>query len=107
MGRFIRRIGLADTLYMVDNNDGRYDARGTIRAMKVKYLPYSSSNSELYPYVPNSLGDFTIRIESLCTLSFGPGMDKNRPLRNLPENRDLYVRKKRRNVFIDSFRRFH
>lgn len=63
--------GLADTLYMVDNNDGRYDARGTIRAMKVKYLPYSSSNSELYPYVPNSLGDFTIRIESLCTLSLG------------------------------------
>ncbi len=48
-----------------------YDARGTIRAMKVKYLPYSSSNSELYPYVPNSLGDFTIRIESLCTLSLG------------------------------------
>ena len=63
--------GLADTLYMVDNNDGCYDARGTIRAMKVKYLPYSSSNSELYPYVPNSLGDFTIRIESLCTLSLG------------------------------------
>ena len=26
---------------------------------------------------------------------------------HLPENRNLYVRKKRRNVFIDSFRRFH
>lgn len=63
--------GLIDTLYMVDNNDGRSDLRGTIRTMEVKYLPYSSSNPALYPYVPNSLGDFTIRIESLCTLSLG------------------------------------
>lgn len=63
--------GLIDTLYMVDNNDGRYDKRGTIREMKVKYLPYSSTNPDLYPYVPNSLGNFTIRIESLCTLSLG------------------------------------
>lgn len=63
--------GWIETLYMVDNNDGRYDARGTIRTMKVKYLPYSDSNPELYPYVPNSVGDFTIRIESLCTLSLG------------------------------------
>lgn len=63
--------GFIDTLYMVDNNDGRYDARGTIRTMKVRYLPYSDNNPELYPYVPNSLGDFTIRIESLCTLSLG------------------------------------
>lgn len=63
--------GLIDTLYMVDNNDGRSDRRGTIREMKVKYLPYSSTNPDLYPYVPNSLGDFTIRIESLCTLSLG------------------------------------
>ena len=63
--------GLIDTLYMVDNNDGRSDTRGTIRVMGVQYRPYSSSNPELYPYVPNSLGDFTIRIESLCTLSLG------------------------------------
>lgn len=63
--------GLVDTLYMVDNNDGRYDKRGTVRAMKVKYLPYPSGSQSLYPYVPNSLGDFTIRIESLCTLSLG------------------------------------
>ena len=63
--------GLIDTLYMVDNNDGRSDRRGTIREMKVQYLPYSSTNQDLYPYVPNSLGDFTIRIESLCTLSLG------------------------------------
>ena len=63
--------GLVDTLYMVDNNDGRYDTRGTIRVIKVQYLPYSGSNPELYPYVPNSLGDFTIRIESLCTVSLG------------------------------------
>lgn len=63
--------GWIKTLYMVDNNDGRYDARGTIRTMEVKYLPYSDSNPELYPYVPNSVGDFTIRIESLCTLSLG------------------------------------
>lgn len=63
--------GLVKTLYIVDNNDGRYDSRGTIRAMNVKYLPYSSSNAELYPYVPNSLGNYTIRIESLCTLSLG------------------------------------
>lgn len=63
--------GLIDTLYMVDNNDGRYDTRGTIREMKVQYLPYSSTNPDLYPYVPNSLGNFTIRIESLCTLSLG------------------------------------
>lgn len=56
---------------MVDNNDGRSDTRGTIRVMGVQYCPYSSSNPELYPYVPNSLGDFTIRIESLCTLSLG------------------------------------
>lgn len=63
--------GLIDTLYMVDNNDGRYDKWGTIREMKVQYLPYSSTNQDLYPYVPNSLGNFTIRIESLCTLSLG------------------------------------
>lgn len=63
--------GLIDTLYMVDNNDGRTDSRGTIRTMQVRYLPYSSSNPELYPYVPNSIGDFTVRIESLCTLSLG------------------------------------
>lgn len=63
--------GLIDTLYMVDNNDGRYDKRGTIREMKVQYLPYSNTNQDLYPYVPNSLGNFTIRIESLCTLSLG------------------------------------
>lgn len=63
--------GLIDTLYMVDNNDGRYDKLGTVRAMKVQYLPYPSSGNTLYPYVPNSLGDFTIRIESLCTLSLG------------------------------------
>lgn len=63
--------GLIDTLYMVDNNDGRHDKQGTIREMKVKYLPYSNTNPDLYPYVPNSLGDFTIRIESLCTLSLG------------------------------------
>lgn len=63
--------GLVKTLYMVDNNDGRYDTRGTIRTMEVQYLPYSSTNADLYPYVPNSIGDFTIRIESLCTLSLG------------------------------------
>lgn len=63
--------GLIDTLYMVDNNDGRYDKRGTIREMKVQYLPYSGTNQDLYPYVPNSLGNFTIRIESFCTLSLG------------------------------------
>lgn len=63
--------GWIDTLYMVDNNDGRYDKRGTIREMKVQYLPYSSTNQALYPYVPNSLGNFTIRIESLCMLSLG------------------------------------
>lgn len=63
--------GLIDTLYMVDNNDGRHDKQGTIREMKVKYFPYSNTNPDLYPYVPNSLGDFTIRIESLCTLSLG------------------------------------
>ena len=63
--------GLIETLYMVDNNDGRYDTRGTIRTMQVQYLPYSNTNPALYPYVPNSLGDFTIRIESLCTLSLG------------------------------------
>lgn len=61
--------GFVDTLYMVDNNDGRYDTQGTIRVIKVQYLPYSDSNPQLYPYIPNSLGDFTIRIESLCTLS--------------------------------------
>lgn len=63
--------GLIDTLYMVDNNDGRNDPRGTMRAMKVEYLPYSETNPDLYPYVPNSLGDFTFRIESVCTLSLG------------------------------------
>ena len=63
--------GLIDTLYMVDNNDGRNDARGTMRTMQVQYLPYSDTNLELYPYVPNSVGDFTVRIESLCTLSLG------------------------------------
>lgn len=63
--------GFVKTLYMVDNNDGKYDTRGTIRTMEVQYLPYSSTNADLYPYVPNSLGDFTIRIESLCTLSLG------------------------------------
>lgn len=63
--------GLIETLYMVDNNDGRSDPRGTIRTMEVRYLPYSSTNSALYPYVPNSVGDFTVRIESLCTLSLG------------------------------------
>lgn len=63
--------GVIDTLYMVDNNDGRYDSRGTIRTMQVRYLPYSTSNSALYPYVPNSVGDFTMRIESVCTLSLG------------------------------------
>lgn len=63
--------GFIETLYMVDNNDGRSDMRGTIRTMKVEYLPYSASNQALYPYVPNSLGDFTIRIESICTLSLG------------------------------------
>lgn len=63
--------GFVNTLYMVDNNDGRTDARGTIRVLQVQYLPYSATNPELYPYVPNSLGDFTIRIESLCTLSLG------------------------------------
>lgn len=62
--------GLIDMLYMVDNNDGRSDARGTIRTMEVKYLPYGGGQ-ELYPYVANSLGEFTIRIESLCTLSLG------------------------------------
>lgn len=63
--------GLIDTLYMVDNNDGRSDARGTMRTMPVRYLPYSDTNADLYPYVPNSVGDFAIRIESLCTLSLG------------------------------------
>lgn len=63
--------GLIDTLYMVDNNDGRSDPRGTIRTMEVRYLPYSATNPELYPYVPNSIGDFTVRIESFCTLSLG------------------------------------
>lgn len=63
--------GFIDTLYMVDNNDGRYDKEGTMRVVKVKYLPYSNTNPQLYPYIPNSLGDFTIRIESLCTLSLG------------------------------------
>lgn len=63
--------GLIETLYMVDNNDGRNDSRGTIRTMDVRYLPYSGTDPDLYPYVPNSLGDFTIRIESLCTLSLG------------------------------------
>lgn len=63
--------GLIDTLYMVDNNDGRSDARGTMRTMEVRYLPYSDTNADLYPYVPNSVGDFAIRIESLCTLSLG------------------------------------
>lgn len=63
--------GLIETLYMVDNNDGRSDARGTIRTMEVRYLPYSETNPDLYPYVPNSVGDFTMRIESLCTLSLG------------------------------------
>lgn len=63
--------GMIDTLYMVDNNDGRSDPRGTIRTMEVRYLPYSSSNPDLYPYVPNSVGDFAVRIESLCTLSLG------------------------------------
>lgn len=63
--------GFIDTLYMVDNNDGRRDTEGTMRVVKVKYLPYSNANPQLYPYIPNSLGDFTIRIESLCTLSLG------------------------------------
>lgn len=63
--------GFIDTLYMVDNNDGRRDPEGTMRVIKVKYLPYSNANPQLYPYIPNSLGDFTIRIESLCTLSLG------------------------------------
>lgn len=63
--------GLIETLYMVDNNDGRSDPRGTIRALEVRYRPYSETNSDLYPYVPNSVGDFTMRIESLCTLSLG------------------------------------
>lgn len=63
--------GLIDTLYMVDNNDGRSDARGTMRTMPVRYLPYSDTNADLYPYVPNSVGDFAIRIESICTLSLG------------------------------------
>lgn len=63
--------GLIETLYMVDNNDGRSDPRGTIRTMEVRYQPYSESNPDLYPYVPNSVGDFTVRIESLCTLSLG------------------------------------
>lgn len=63
--------GLIETLYMVDNNDGRSDARGTIRTMEVRYLPYSTTNGELYPYVPNSVGDFAVRIESVCTLSLG------------------------------------
>ena len=57
--------------FIVDNNDGRYDTQCTIRVIKVHYLPYSDSNPQLYPYIPNSLGDFTIRIESLCTLSLG------------------------------------
>lgn len=63
--------GLIDTLYMVDNNDGRNDPRGTIRTMEVSYLPYSSNNPDLYPYVPNSVDAFTVRIESICTLSLG------------------------------------
>ena len=63
--------GLIETLYMVDNNDGRTDARGTMRTMEVRYQPYSDSNPDLYPYVPNSVGQFTIRIESLCLLSLG------------------------------------
>lgn len=63
--------GLIETLYMVDNNDGRSDARGTIRTMEVRYLPYSAANPDLYPYVPNSIGDFTVRIEALCMLSLG------------------------------------
>lgn len=63
--------GLVETLYMVDNNDGRSDPVGTMRTMEVRYQPYSATNSELYPYVPNSVGDFIIRIESLCTLSLG------------------------------------
>lgn len=62
--------GLIDMLYMVDNNDGRSDARGTIRTMEVSYLPYGGGQ-DLYPYVPNSLGEFTVRIESLTTLSLG------------------------------------
>ncbi len=63
--------GLIETLYMVDNNDGRSDPRGTIRTMEVRYLPYSATNPDLYPYVPNSVGEFAVRIESLCTLSLG------------------------------------
>ena len=45
--------GMIDMLYMVDNNDGRSDPRGTIRTMEVRYLPYSSSNPDLYPYTVN------------------------------------------------------
>lgn len=63
--------GLIETLYMVDNNDGRSDPVGTLRTMEVRYLPYSETNPDLYPYVPNSVGNFIIRIESLCTLSLG------------------------------------
>lgn len=63
--------GRIETLYMVDNNDGRSDARGTMRTMEVRYLPYSEANPDLYPYVPNSTGGFTMRIESICTLSLG------------------------------------
>lgn len=62
--------GLIDMLYMVDNNDGRSDARGTIRTMEVSYLPYGGGQ-DLYPYVPNSPREFTVRIESLTTLSLG------------------------------------
>lgn len=63
--------GYVKYLYMVDNNDGANDARGTVRRQEVRYKQLTPSDATLMPYVPNSLGDFKYRIYALYTLDRG------------------------------------
>lgn len=63
--------GYIQYLYMVDNNDGPDDTRGTIRRQEVRYKQLTASNPTLMPYVPNSVGDFKYRIYALYTLERG------------------------------------
>ena len=58
-------------LYMVDNNDGATDTRGTIRRQEIRYKPLTEGSSTLSVFVPNSVGDFRYRIYQIFTLDTG------------------------------------